>query len=170
MVAGVMHEGRAALVERFVAEADTVYLAREPQNRFSPNAIAVRLTNGLDIGYIPESEAIHLAPVLDEGALHSAAIKKILRGRSAPIPVVWGELYSAQARLDDAVTQAEVRDMCAPPAPPAVTPGLRIAASAVPINQSAVPSRATSRPSLLGRVAWIALALAGLALLLLWLA
>ena len=91
MVAGVLHEGRAAVIERFVGESDTVYLAREPQNRFSPNAIAVRLTNGFDIGYIPETEAVNLAPVLDQGALHSAEVKKILHGRRAPIPVIWGE-------------------------------------------------------------------------------
>jgi len=168
MVAGVLHEGRAVVIERFVAELDTVYLAREPKNPFSPNAIAVRLTNGLDIGYIPETEAVNLAPVLDQGALHSAVVKKILHGRRAPIPVIWGELYASQAQLPDAVSQSQVPVRAsAPPAPQRPT---RAAPVAVPFASHPTPAPSTDRPIASSRSRWLVVGLIGLALLALWLA
>lgn len=169
MVAGVLHEGRAAVVERFVSEADTVYLAREPHNRFSPNAIAVRLASGRDIGFVPETEAVRLAPHLDQGALHSAAVKKILHGSRAPIPVIWGELYSPRAQLADAVTQAQVPKKFAAPHAPSTSPAAVRTEPTVPVSQASPsnhPARAASS-SIRGSV-WAVLVLGALALLFLW--
>lgn len=101
MVAGVLYEGRASRVHRECSVGDEVFLAREPTNPYSRNAILVLLRNGHEIGHVPEADASRLAPLLDEGGLQSAEIKKILPGRKAPIPVVWGEVYRAEASLPD---------------------------------------------------------------------
>ena len=42
-------------------------LIREPENPHDPNAIKVALFGHFDLGYIPRQQALHLAPLLDEG-------------------------------------------------------------------------------------------------------
>jgi hypothetical protein len=120
MVAGVTHEGRAAVVTKYCRAGDEIFLVREPGNRFSRNAILVRLGNGMDIGYVPETEAQQLASSLDSGALQSTTIKKVLAGRKAPIPVIWGELYDSGATFEDA---RPMSDAPAPTKPTASGPG-----------------------------------------------
>src|SRR5262249_33224538 len=78
MVAGVPYEGRDEVVRRYVAEGDTVYLARDPHNRYSRNAIEVRLANGLQIGFVPEDYAPEAAPFLDGDHPHKAEVVKII--------------------------------------------------------------------------------------------
>lgn len=97
MVAGVLHNGRADIVCSHCRVEDEVFLAREPGNPYSSNAILVRLPKGFDLGYVPETEAVRLARLLDKGALQSASVKKVLSGRRAPVPVIWGELYPSDA-------------------------------------------------------------------------
>jgi hypothetical protein len=104
MVAGVQHEGRGAAVRNHCRADDFVELVRERGNRYSRNAILVRLQTGEDIGYVPEFEAERLARFLDDGSLQSASVKKILSGRRAPIPVVWGELYGQDSGVSHART------------------------------------------------------------------
>lgn len=108
MVAGVLYEGRDEIVKDCVGTGDPVFLVREPGNAHSPNAILVRLGDGQDIGYVPEVDAKGLARLLDDGALQAASIKKVLSGRSAPFPVVWGELYPADSSVEHAVSQAQL--------------------------------------------------------------
>lgn len=108
MVAGVLHEGRAEVVRKYCREDDAVFLVREPSNRHSRNAILLRLQSGHDIGYVPESDAVRLAPLLDGGALQSASVKKVLHGRQAPVPVVWGELFAADAPVQHAVKKSDL--------------------------------------------------------------
>lgn len=103
MVAGVMHEGRGAIVQKECGVDTPVFLVREPSNRYSPNAVLVRLPSGRDVGYVPEADAARLAPMLDQGALQSASVKKVLRGGKVPTPVVWGELFAADAPVGHAV-------------------------------------------------------------------
>lgn len=107
MVAGVHHEGRAEIVRSHCRAHYDAFLVREPDNRYSRNATLVRLANGLDIGYVPESDAVHLAPILDGGALQAAAIKKILSVGRVPIPVIWGELYASDAPVPEAIPMSE---------------------------------------------------------------
>lgn len=97
MVAGVLHQGRARIVDEHVMPGDRVDLIRQPNNGYSRNAILVRHSCGAVIGYVPETEARRLAPKMDAGARFDANVKKVLAGRTAPIPVVWGELYAADA-------------------------------------------------------------------------
>src|SRR6266446_9006255 len=97
MVAGSLYEGRPAVIERYARIGDPVYLARDPANRFSANAIEIRLPNGMQIGFVPETDARDMAPELDSGCPHRAYLKKILAGRRAPIPVVVASLYHPEA-------------------------------------------------------------------------
>jgi len=93
MVAGSLYEGRPAVIDKYAKIGEPVYLARDPPNRFSPNAIEIRLSNGMQIGFVPETDARDMAPDLDAGCPHRAYLKKILAGRRAPIPVVVASLY-----------------------------------------------------------------------------
>ena len=102
MVAGVQHDGRAGVIKAHCNIEDNVFLIREPQNKNSRHSIAVRLTNGMDIGYVPEKDAASLASLLDDGVRQSASIKVIQEGRSTHIPVIWGELYPSDSQVHHA--------------------------------------------------------------------
>jgi hypothetical protein len=108
MVAGVFYEGRDAIIERFLQEGDPVFLIRDRGNRYSRNAIAIRLANGLQIGFAPEEDAIDLAPYLDQGHWHRAYCTKILTGGRCPIPVVKAHIHRADARVDGTVAEDQV--------------------------------------------------------------
>lgn len=109
MVAGVPYEGRDAVVRRFVVEGDTVYLIRDWNNRFSRNAIEVRLANGMQIGFVPEDYAPEVAPLLDAGHPHKAEVKTILGYRHS-IPVVNAALYPACTDEPGVVFACDVPD------------------------------------------------------------
>lgn len=110
MVAGVGYDNRQVVIRRFAREGARVFLFRDPGNRFSPNATLVKLQNGLPIGYVPEADAVDLAPMLDGGCRQEMVIKKILSGRRGLIPVIRGNLYDARSplglRVDPALAQA----------------------------------------------------------------
>jgi len=108
MVAGVHHEGRAEVIRQYVNYGDQVFLIRDRQNEYSKNAIEVRLKNGMQIGYMPEDDAIDLAPLFDKGCSHRAYITKILTGGRAPIPVVQTFLYGTEAKVDNAVLEVDI--------------------------------------------------------------
>jgi hypothetical protein len=105
MVAGVTHEGRAYVVHKHVEEGDRVFLVRDRANRYSKAAIEVRLENGMQIGYVPDDEAQHLAPVLDAGAVHTAWIKKIWPGKRVDVPIIAGAFYAADSDFPGCVSQ-----------------------------------------------------------------
>ncbi len=108
MVAGVLHEDRAEVIERYASEGDTVFLVREPENAYDSNAIRVRLQNGRDIGFVPREYAAGLAPALDSGSKQHAYLTKILTGRRAPIPVVQANLYRSDAPVSGALLRDEI--------------------------------------------------------------
>lgn len=68
MVAGVHYEGRGDVIEEHVNDGDTVFLARDPENRFSKSAVEIRLENGLQIGFLPEEHAVDVVPFSIKGA------------------------------------------------------------------------------------------------------
>ncbi len=76
-VAGVGHEGRAAIVARLARPGMKVTLARDPANRYSRVAVAILLDNGKQIGFAPEEEAQELAPYLDRHCPVRAVIAQI---------------------------------------------------------------------------------------------
>ncbi|MBL9124342.1 MAG: hypothetical protein JNG90_11975 [Planctomycetaceae bacterium] len=108
MLAGVHHDGRAELIEQFAAAGDQVFLARDPASPLSPNAIEVRLENGYMIGFVPEEDAVQLAPLLDEGCPHFAEIKAIVEGGRAPVPVVTSRIYEPGVDVENLVYPEEV--------------------------------------------------------------
>lgn len=107
MVAGVRHKGRAAIISRYVTDGDQVFLVRDRQNAYSRNAIAVRLRNGLQIGFVPEDDAIEAAALLDSGDPHRAFVKKIL-GYDVPIPVIVAEIYRSDCGRKDVVFEQDI--------------------------------------------------------------
>lgn len=107
MVAGVLHEGRDEVINEYARAGDRAYLIRDKNNRYSRNAIEIRLENGMQIGFVPEDDAIELAPLLDNGAHQTAMITKILDGRRGPIPVVDVDLYGADAQGSGLIAQSQ---------------------------------------------------------------
>jgi hypothetical protein len=108
MVAGTRYERRPYVIARYASPKDTVYLIRDRQNRFSRNAVEVRLANGMHIGFVPEEFACDVAPLLDQGLPHEAFITKILTGGRSPIPVVQAYLYRRDASLAGIVLERDV--------------------------------------------------------------
>jgi hypothetical protein len=112
MVAGVSHEGRAAVVERHAEAGQRAFVVRDRANRFSRNAVEVRLGNGMCVGYVPEEYAVEMAPDLDDGCLHTAVVKKILGRRN--IPVIVATLYRPEAEVLGLVAETAVPKTAAP--------------------------------------------------------
>jgi hypothetical protein len=108
MVAGVHYEGRSEIVARFAAEGDTAFLVRDRQNQFSRNAIEVRLPNGMVIGYVPEEDAIAVAPLFDQGCPQRSTVKKILTGGRVPIPVIKADVHRPDARVEGLIFEPQV--------------------------------------------------------------
>ncbi|MDW8080214.1 MAG: HIRAN domain-containing protein [Thermoguttaceae bacterium] len=96
-VAGVQYEGRGLTIKLFAVAGDPVYLVRDRNNRYSVNAVQVRLANGRMIGFVPESVAPQLAPLLDTGHRYRARIKKILTFADPPIPDIEGQVFHPEA-------------------------------------------------------------------------
>lgn len=73
-VAGAARFHDDALQSSAVAPGAGLLLAREPSNEHDPNAIAVLLPGGEQLGWVPRAVAAELAPRLDAGERWSAAI------------------------------------------------------------------------------------------------
>jgi hypothetical protein len=104
-VAGVKHEGRVAIVDRYLSEGDEVFLERDPDNQFSENAVKVLLANGLQIGFVPEHErgeemALQIFCELSDGLLYRAECVQIGRATGSPNPIVAVELYRPDAVVE----------------------------------------------------------------------
>jgi HIRAN domain-containing protein len=108
IVAGVRYENRLQVVQRFATPRDQVFLIRERDNPKSRNAIEVRLSNGMQAGYVPEVCAVQLAPFLDQGCTHNAFIKKMWASVGHLTPVVEARLYAKDANVPGAVAEASV--------------------------------------------------------------
>jgi single-stranded-DNA-specific exonuclease len=57
-----------------VAPARPLELRRDPGNPHDPNAIAVHLAGGEQVGWVPREVAAELAPELDAGRVWSAVV------------------------------------------------------------------------------------------------
>lgn len=140
MVAGVTASGCRNIVLQYVKPEDKIFLARDLANQYSQNAIAIRLSNGWQIGYVPEYDASRLAPLLDQGALQLATVKKVLVNRAA-IPVVWGELYQPDAPIPEAVSLSNI-----PPAINIPTSAMQLP----PPGTDSTPSTKAARAAVIG--------------------
>lgn len=103
MVAGVRYEGRPEVIRRHVRERDQVFMVRDPNNKYSRNAIEIRTAQGYQIGFAPEDDAVELAPLLDKGYPHNAIITKVLAGGATPIPVVQAYVFRPESEMPGAV-------------------------------------------------------------------
>ena len=108
MVAGVRFEGRPEVIRSYAKPDEQVYLVRDRQNKYSRNAIEVRLKNGMQIGYVPEDDAVYFTPYLDKDCKHYGYITKILTGGRSPIPVVQAYIYKPETLVKDSVKEREV--------------------------------------------------------------
>lgn len=122
MVASVRYEGRPEIISLHANPGNPAFLARDRNNAFSRNAVEVRLQNGTQIGFVPEEDAVEVAPLLDAGYPHAAYIKKVLTGGRTPIPVVVVSMYALDAVRSDLVFEHQVPPKAAPlcqaPLPP----------------------------------------------------
>jgi hypothetical protein len=108
-----------------------VILVREPDNRFSKNAVAVQTEDGRSIGYVPEdgglgAGASEISALLADGAQQLAFITKYLSSDAKPLPVVKARLFRSDATLPDEAAPASARRPAEAPssslsASPAVT-------------------------------------------------
>jgi HIRAN domain-containing protein len=124
MVAGCRYEGRPEVIHRFAVPGDRAYLARDRENRFSRNAVEVRLENGSQAGYVPEELAVEVAPLLDQGLPHTAVLTKVLTGGRSPIPVVQARVFRVDASVANLTFE---RNLPAKPiVPPTVHPEAQV--------------------------------------------
>lgn len=78
-VVGVTFENRQDLLVDLEPGVELA-LVREPDNGFDSNAIAVRLLDGSQIGYLNRLLSARLAPVMDAGESYSAAVSAVTGG------------------------------------------------------------------------------------------
>ncbi len=99
MVVGVSYEGRHRLIERHLNVGDRVELLQEPNNRHDENAVAVILTNGKKIGYVPRSDSVDVSDCIDMYRYYVATVKKII-GIRFPVPVIALQFYRSDQLAD----------------------------------------------------------------------
>ena len=100
VVAATREDMRTTHIARYAFEGDEVLLVRESDNPHSRSAVLVRLVTGFDVGYVPELDARSMAQHLDENLPYTASVKRIVRGGSAPIPIITADFYRADSRVE----------------------------------------------------------------------
>ena len=78
-VVGVTFDGRQDVLASLHAGAELT-LEREPANAHDPNAIAVRTSDGTQVGYLKRIIAAALAPEMDRGAAYAAVVSDVTGG------------------------------------------------------------------------------------------
>jgi len=100
MVAGVRHGDRPATIEQHARDGAAVVLQREPGSPHGVATIAVKLSGGQSLGFVPKDEARQLAPLLDGGCRYSARISEIISASRSRIPVVRVDVYRPGGLFD----------------------------------------------------------------------
>jgi single-stranded-DNA-specific exonuclease len=75
-VVGVTYEGRQRVVAQLI-KGETIFLVRDPDNLYDPNAIKVMRGTGQQLGYLNRELAARITPILDdqcEGVLRGFVI------------------------------------------------------------------------------------------------
>lgn len=96
-VAGVSWENRQDLIPKLKIGTE-VELARDPNNQYDKNAIAVKAEDGSQIGWIPKTVAEVLAPEIDAGIEWQAKIEQIL-GTEQQLKGVLIKLYLSRHNM-----------------------------------------------------------------------
>jgi hypothetical protein len=68
-VAGTSHIEGIDELEPFLNIEDKLEFFREPDNAFDPQAIVIKTTDGVKIGYVPEKDNVIFARLMDAGKL-----------------------------------------------------------------------------------------------------
>lgn len=103
MVAGVRYANRHRVCRVVEPQAEVAF-CREAGNPFSGNATLVLTPDGRELGYVPETDAQHLARQLDDRCLYEARVKRVLTGGRWPIPIVVARIYWSDAQVPTART------------------------------------------------------------------
>ena len=139
MVAGCRYEDRPAAIRDYAIPGDRAYLVRDRGNRFSKNAVEVRLQNGAQAGYVPEEIAIEMAPLFDQGLPHTGVLTKVLIGGRMPIPVVQARIFRVDAGVADLVLEREVPAATSPAPPRASVPSPALTPVSPPARTGCLP-------------------------------
>ncbi len=78
-VVGVTFENRQSVLASLEAGVE-LSLVRRPSNEYDPNAIAVELKDGTQLGFLNRHLARRIAPVMDEGIEYDAAVSAVTGG------------------------------------------------------------------------------------------
>lgn len=81
-VVGIHHHQDPRFLKR-LKPGQPVFLVREPENEYDPDAIAVRDMKGNSLGYLRATIARQLAPAMDRGTRYLASIHAVLDERFA---------------------------------------------------------------------------------------
>ena len=100
MVTGVSFDGRHRIIERCLSTNDRVKIVPEPGNKHDEYAVAITLTDGRKIGYVPRTESEDLSACIDDGNYYVATVKKILSGGQFPVPVITLRFYRPDQLTD----------------------------------------------------------------------
>jgi hypothetical protein len=101
MVAGVRQDGRPELIAERASAGLAVTLELAAAGSPSDEAIAVKLPDGSQIGFVPAAEARQIVPLLRQGAQCSAHIVRIRSSGRSPIPVVQVRFLPAEIAAID---------------------------------------------------------------------
>lgn len=78
-IVGVTFENRQSALASLEAGVE-LSLVRRPTNEYDPNAIAVELKDGTQLGFLNRHLARRIAPVMDEGVEYDAAVSAVTGG------------------------------------------------------------------------------------------
>ena len=106
MVAGVRQDGRPALIEQHASAGMAVTLELAAAGTHRDEAIAVKLPDGTQIGFVPAAETRQIAALLQQGARCSAHIVRIRSSGRSPIPVVQVRFFPAEVATIDPLALA----------------------------------------------------------------
>lgn len=81
-VVGVTYENRQDVLSTLEVGVELV-LRHDAHNEYDPNAIAVTLRDGTQLGYLNKHLAKQLAPVMDSGVVYDAAVSAVTGGPGA---------------------------------------------------------------------------------------
>jgi hypothetical protein len=95
MVAGVRQQGRPALIEQRAPVGTAVTLELAADGPRGDGAIALKLPDGAQIGFVPAAESRRFVALLLQGNPCSARIVRIRSSGRSPIPVVQVQFFPA---------------------------------------------------------------------------
>lgn len=97
-IAGLTHEGRGELAAR-LKEGQALYLHRDRENKYDPNAVQVLTASGTCMGFLPKELAFFVAQEMDRGERHEVTVQEIRLSKSAQVPVARAVLLELKKKL-----------------------------------------------------------------------